>query len=259
MNTQQYIFYVQYLGFRYHGFQRQTNAKTVQEMLEKTLKYVLKDLKFKIIPSSRTDAMVSANKLSLLLVTHGEINEDNVIDELNHHLPNDIKALELIKHSKKIDIIGDVTEKTYHYYFCHNQKMNPLAAPYFTNVFEKLDIELMQEGAKEFLGQKNYRNFCYQGGENKDYTRELSEVKLTKNKFITGNIFPEESYVFIVKGKGFMRHQIRLMMGSLFNLGLGKITLDDLRFSLEGKPETEKSNFVAPASGLILYDMNLSL
>lgn len=259
MSKNQFVLFIQYLGFRYHGFQKQTNAKTVQEMLDKTLNHVLDGVKFKTVPSSRTDSMVSANKLSLLLVIHDEIDEVKVLAKLNEHLPNDIKALQLIKHKEKIDIIGDVTEKTYHYYFCHGEKMNPMAAPYFTNIIDNLDIELMQKGAKLFEGERNYRHFCYLGGDDKNYQRELKEVQLVPNTLITGSIFPKESFVFIVRGKGFLRHQIRLMMGALFNLGMGKISLNDLERSLEENYQGEKVNYIAPASGLILYDMKIDL
>jgi tRNA pseudouridine38-40 synthase len=259
MSKNQYIIYLQYLGFRYHGFQKQTNAKTVQEMLDKTLNHVLAGVKFKTIPSSRTDSMVSANKLSLLFVVHEEIDINKTFKQLNEHLPNDIRVLDLFKHDKKIDIIGDVTEKTYHYYFCYGEKMNPMAAPYFTNIVEKLDINLMQKGAECFRGSKNYRHYCYLGGEDKDYQRELMQVELIPNEIIKGTIFPNESYVLIVRGKGFLRHQIRLMMGALFNLGLGKITLDDLAASLKENYQGDKVNYIAPASGLILYDMELKL
>jgi len=255
VEKQQYLLFIQYLGFRYHGFQKQTNAKTVQEMLDRTLNYVLEERKFKTFSSSRTDTMVSANKMSILLTTHGKVDSVKLLKSLNYNLPPDIKALSLEPQNDKINIIGDVREKTYHYYFCYGEKMNPLAAPYMTNIMQELDIPLMIDGINSFKGEKNFKHFCYKGNEDKVYIRELSDIQLIKNESLRASFFPKESYVLIVKGKGFLRHQIRLMMGALFNLGMHKVTIDELDACLKNNYEGKTISFLAPASGLILEDL----
>ena len=84
------------------------------------------------------------------------------------------------------------------------------------------------------------------------YDRELIGCELIENTLYTASFFPEKSYVLKVIGKGFGRHQIRLMMGALIKLGRGEIDLEYIKDSL--KPESEfVMDYIAPASGLILY------
>lgn len=256
MEKEQYLLTIEYLGFRFHGFQKQTNAKTVQELLDKTINYVLESQQFKTFSSSRTDTMVSAHKMLVLLQTRGKIEKENFLEELNQNLPTDIRALEFKYHPEKINIIGDVKEKTYHYYFSFGDKINPMAAPFMHNFQMELDLDLMQKACKEFLGVKNYFHYCYKGTEEKDYQRELVEVQIYENDIINANFFPEKSYYLKVRGKGFLRHQIRLMMGALVNVACREISLEELSESLKDNYRGKKVNFIAPAAGLVLYDIS---
>ena len=83
------------------------------------------------------------------------------------------------------------------------------------------------------------------------YTREILTCELVENTIYTANYFPKQSYILRVRGKGFMRNQIRLMMGTLIDLGKGKLLLEDIRFSLLPN-SIVKMDYIAPASGLIL-------
>ena len=111
----------------------------------------------------------------------------------------------------------------------------------------------MNKCAKLFEGHHNFKHYCYRGNENKIYEREVlsSEVKI--NTELTASFFPETSYVFIVKGTGFMRHQVRLMMVTIIMTGAGQITLEQVSESLKGN-EISFKNFVAPSSGLLLFN-----
>lgn len=255
MEKVQYLLSIQYLGYRLHGFQKQTNAKTVQELLDKTINYVLDEQYFRTFSSSRTDTMVSANKMLVLLQTRGKIDTEDVLAKLNINLPQDIKALSLEHHPDKIDIIGDVKEKTYHYYFSYGEKLNPMAAPFMHSFQKQLDLDLIKKGCREFLGPKHFAHYCYRGNEEKNYDRELTEVAIYENDIIQANFFPQKSYYLKVRGKGFMRHQIRLMVGALINLGTGEISIEQLRDSLMKDYQGEKVNFIAPAAPLVLFDI----
>ena len=93
--------------------------------------------------------------------------------------------------------------------------------------------------------------YCYKATDNGIYTRKILTCELVENTIYTANYFPKKTYLLRVRGKGFMRNQIRLMMGTLINLGRGDITLETIKSSL--LPEsTMKMDFIAPASGLIL-------
>jgi tRNA pseudouridine38-40 synthase len=124
-----------------------------------------------------------------------------------------------------------------------------------TTILDELDIELMKEGAKLFEGKNYLKTYCYKPTDNGVYTREIMLCELVENTLYTANYFPEKTYILRVQGKGFMRNQIRLMMGTLIDLGKGKLSLQDIKDSL--KPDNDiKMNYIAPASGLILKNID---
>ena len=109
----------------------------------------------------------------------------------------------------------------------------------------------MKKGAKLFEGEHYVKSYCYKPTDNGIYNREILTCELVENKIYIANYFPKQSYLLRVKGKGFMRNQIRLIMGALIDLGKGKLSLEDIRVSL--LPDSNiKMEYIAPASGLIL-------
>ncbi|WP_026755993.1 tRNA pseudouridine(38-40) synthase TruA [Sediminibacter sp. Hel_I_10] len=247
-----YVVSIQYLGYRFHGWQKQPKLKTIHFMIDRTLNYVLEGKRFKTLVSGRTDAMVSANETAFELFVYHEIEDKEAFIALfNHNLPQDIRALKMEEVTAEFNIIQHSKVKEYVYVFTHGQKCHPFCSPIMTTFLEPLDIELMKKGAKLFEGLHNFKPYCFRATEKGLYEREILHCEITENTMFTANFFPSESYTLIVKGKGFGRNQIRLMMGTLVNLGRGDVTLAYIENSL--KPEsTEVMGFVAPASGLIL-------
>ena len=254
MNRFYYLVHLQFLGFRYHGWQKQIDVKTVQYMLERTLITILKTDDFKTLGASRTDSMVSANHHLCQLALPFEIDPAQLCEDLNHNLPQDIKALKVEEIEKSFNLMGSNKIKEYHYYFSYGEKAHPFSAPFMTNVLSDLDIKLMQKGAKLFEGTNNFIQYCFRGNENKVYQREVLESTIEKNTIITASFFPDHTFLYRVKGAGFMRNQIRLMMGTLFTLGQGKISMDQIQNSLKSEnTQTHPLGYIAPASGLVLY------
>ncbi len=248
-----YVITFQYLGYRFHGWQKQPNLKTVHLMIDRTLKYILKDTKFKTLASSRTDAMVSANAAAFELFIAKKIEDTKeFLAWFNYNLPQDIRALSIQAVTKNFNIIQDVLEKEYLYLFSEGTKNHPFCAPLIATFLDALNIAIMQEGAKLFEGKHNFKSYCYKASENGNYTRKLTLCELLENTEYTANFFPEKSYLLRVKGKGFGRNQIRLIMGALVKLGKGEITLDFIKKSLAENSSTTHIDYMAPASGLIL-------
>ena len=109
----------------------------------------------------------------------------------------------------------------------------------------------MKQGAKLFECSHYFKSYCFKPTDNGVYSRTILVSEIVENTIYSANYFPKTSYLFRVKGKGFMRNQIRLMMGALIDLGKGKLTLDDIKFSLQDE-NFVKLEYIAPASGLIL-------
>ncbi|WP_407557497.1 tRNA pseudouridine synthase A [Winogradskyella sp. 4-2091] len=251
-----YLIKIQYLGYRFHGWQKQPDVKTVHLMIDRTLKYILKDIKFKTLGAGRTDAMVSANEAALELFIYNQPILDFVefLDLFNHNLPQDIRALSIKEVDNKFNVIQDSKLKEYHYVFSEGRKNHPFCAPILTTILEPLDVDLMKKGANLFEGSHNFKTYCYRATDKGEYYRAIEVSEIVDNTIYKANFFPESSYVFKVVGKGFMRNQIRLMFGCLIKLGRGEVTLDYIESTL--KPDsTEVMDYIAPASGLILHSV----
>ena len=252
MKKYYYVFKVQYLGYRFHGWQKQPKLKTIHLMIDRTFNFILEGKTFKTLASGRTDAMVSANDAAFELFLNEPIEDKKLFLELfNYNLPQDIRALSFEEVDEKFNIIQHSKIKEYLYLFSYGQKNHPFCAPIMTTILDALDIEVMKEGAKLFQGKHNFKTYCYKATDHGIYNRDIVLCELVANTEFSASFFPEKSYILRAKGKGFGRNQIRLIMGALIKLGKGEISLDYIRQSL--KPEsTEVMDYIAPASGLIL-------
>ena len=246
-----YLIEIQFLGYRFHGWQKQPKIKTVHLMIDRTINYVLENNKFKTLGAGRTDAMVSANQTAFELFTELPIfNLEEFLRLVNTNLPQDIRALNIKTVSKEFNVINDSKIKEYKYLFSEGSKNHPYCAPFITTFLDSLNIDRMKEGAKLFEGEHNFKSYCYTPNENRIFDREITYCKISNNKTLKANFFPKKSYELTVKGKGFMRNQIRLMMGVLVELGRGEVSLDYIKESLN--TYNPKINYIAPASGLML-------
>jgi len=247
-----YVITVQFLGYRFHGWQKQPHVKTVHLMIDKTLKFILEKKPFKTLGSGRTDAMVSANEAAFELFLEEPITDfEDFLNLFNYNLPQDIRALSIREVDSEFNIIQNSKIKEYLYLFTQGSKNHPFCAPIMTTILEPLDIELMKQGAKCFEGYHNFKTYSYKATNEGVYNRTIDTCELFENNIFTANFFPETSYILRVRGKGFMRNQIRLMMGALIKLGRGDISIEYIKNSL--KPESVKiMEYIAPASGLIL-------
>jgi len=251
-----YIIRLQFLGFRFHGWQRQQDVKTLQGHVEKTLRFVLGSGNSKVLGSGRTDARVSANNFPMELFTKEEIiNMEEFLVTFNLNLPNDIKALSIVETNDSFNIINNSKVKEYLYFFSFGTKNHPFAAPILTCFYEELDLELMQKGAELFKGQHWFKHYCTKPTEFGNFNREILVSEIVENDIYSANFFPDKSYIYRIKSRGFLRNQVRLIMGTLFRLGQGQIDLEFIKKSLIEHNIDRPLPFVAPASGLILYNV----
>jgi tRNA pseudouridine38-40 synthase len=251
MKKYYYLIHIQYLGFRFHGWQKQINVKTVHLMIDKTVRFVLDHDDFKTLGTSRTDAMVSANHSAFELFLKSEIETISFMDDMNKNLPNDIKITSIVQVDNKFNIINTPRIKEYIYLFSFGEKTHPFSASMMSSFTYKLDVNLMKKGAELFLGMHNFRRYCTKPSEKTNFNRDMLVSEIVENDIYKANFFPKKSYMFRVRSEGFMRNQVRLMMGQLIMLGKGEISIDDLEKSLLGIDGTS-FRYIAPASGLIL-------
>lgn len=250
--SHRYLLHLQYLGFRYSGWQVQPGVRTVEGMIRKTLKFVLPGRTFKTLAAGRTDAKVSAIDQAFELFLEEALEDaDAFLSIFNENLPPDIRALSIQPVGTSFNIIGDSKEKEYRYFFANAPKIHPFCAPLLVNFSEPLDIGLMKEGAKLFIGTHDFISYTVKDAP-PDTTRTIVTCELLENDQLQANFFPEQTYMLRVRGTGFLRYQVRMMMGALVDLGRGNFDLQHLESSLQ-KDSSIRLAFVAPASGLLLY------
>jgi tRNA pseudouridine38-40 synthase len=254
-----YLIQLQYLGFRYHGWQKQPGVLTVEHMLHKTLNFILENQRFKVLAAGRTDAMVSANQTYIeLFVYEDELDLETFLDQFNKNLPQDIRALSIEETTADFNIIQHPKIKEYLYFFCLKEKMHPFCAPFMVNFQEDLDIELMKLGARLFEGEHDFYSFTFRPNPETKTEGNIERCELRENDIYTASFFPSQSFVLKVVGEGFKRQQIRLMMGALIDLGRHKMSLEELEKTIDGSHKI-KLEHIAQASGLILNKVSLKL
>ena len=252
-----YIVSMQFLGFRFHGWQKQTNAKTLHDMVDKSLSFVFNHYYYKTLGVGRTDSKVSANHYIFQLFINEKVEKEVFIKSLNSNLPADFKALSVEPVATNFNIIQHPKTKEYLYFFSFGEKNHPFTAPFITGIDEDLDIGLMKKGAEFFEGEHYLHKYCTQPSAQTIFKRTIDCCEILENDIYIANFFPKQSYYLRVKGSGFLRYQIRLMMSTLFDLGKGKINLQDLEQSLKENNDRKPLKSIAPASGLQLYSIEL--
>lgn len=249
-----YLFWVQYLGYRYHGWQKQAGLKTVQGRIEKSVKFVLGHENFMTLGASRTDAGVSCKRGAFELFNVDPLDLDLFESELNRYLPDDIRIIGSQTVPLDFNIIQDVVAKEYRYSFVSGEKFHPFAAANLTWVKCELDIELMKVAVNLFVGRNDFRRFCNQNKLTENFVREVFEAEVIPDSLYQGHFFPNNIFSFRIKGSGFLTHQVRIMMGALWEVGQGKICVSDIEYALlsgESSPLSPK----APAHGLVLEEL----
>ena len=230
-----------YDGRNYAGFQSQKNATAIQDIVEGAIERVFSE-KIRIIMSSRTDAGVHAYGQVFHFDTDKEKDEGKLKFSLNSLLPDDIHVVEVKKVSRDFHARYSVKKKTYEYLINLGEYDVFLKGRAF-QCFYKLDVDLMKEGAKLFLGEHDFSSFNTSSlKEYPNQVRNITEFSITRKKDILK---------IRVTSSGFLRNMVRIMVGTLIDLGRGKKSLDDVKNMLENPSKTTR-RYNADPNGLYL-------
>ncbi len=254
-----YIIHIQFLGFRFSGWQKQTNAKTLHEMVDKSLSYVFEHANFKTLGIGRTDAKVSANSFYMQLFINEILEEGDFMESLNVNLSADFRAIDMKEVNISFNVIRASKVKEYHYYFSFGTKNHPFSAPFIIGLLDDLNIDIMMKAARLFKGEHYFHKYCTKPSVDTVFKRTIDSCEIVENDILKANFFPEKSFVLKVRGKGFLRYQIRLMMATLFEVGKGNLDLSFIEASLKEENDRMFLRNIAPSSGLQLFDIELEL
>lgn len=232
---------IAYDGRNYAGFQSQKNALAIQDVIEKALKRIFNE-KIRIVMSSRTDAGVHARAQVFHFDSDTKKDLYKLKYSINSLLPKDIHVLNIEEKDEKFHARYSVKKKTYEY-FINIGEYDVFLDGYAYQCFYKLDIDLMKKGAEKFLGIHDFSSFNTSSlKEYPNQIRNITEFKITRKKDILK---------ITVTSSGFLKNMVRIMVGTLIDLGRGKKTLEDIDRMLE-KPDKSTRRYNADPNGLYL-------
>lgn len=228
-----------YNGTLYHGWQSQPNAVTVQETLEKALSLLFKK-HIELVGAGRTDTGVHAKEMYAHFDFNEQLETNFWIPKLNSYLPKDIVIYEIIPVTAEAHARFDATSRTYEYYI-HSFKDAFLTDLSWYHYYP-LDLERMNEAASTLLEYTDFECFSKTNTDVFTYNCKITEAFWQKK----GN-----QLIFTITADRFLRNMVRAIVGTLINIGQGKIEVAQLQKIIESKNRSE-AGFSAPAHGLYL-------
>lgn len=236
---------VAYDGTNYHGFQRQENALAIQEVIEKSIKNLIKK-EVKIIGASRTDSGVHAKGQVFNLNLESSIPTDRFALALNTKLPDDIVIVDVCEVDSDFHARYNNCDKVYEYQLYNDRLPSPFYRNYAYHVYHKLDIDLMRKGAEFLLGKHDFSSFRNSGCNSKTPIRRIFDINIDKK---------DKLIILTIHGDGFLYNMVRIIVGTLVKVGIGKLKSNEVYNILKAK-DRKKAGPTAPAQGLILKKIN---
>jgi tRNA pseudouridine38-40 synthase len=239
--TNNYRVVVHFDGTEYYGWQFQTaEYPTIQAELIRVLKIIAKK-QVMVTGSSRTDAGVHSSGLTANFHLPVPIQPESLKRALNSLLPRDIRIMECELKDKSFNARFGAVSKTYVYRIFTGSVQSPFSQRFALHMPFPLDRPAMRRAARHFVGQKDFSSFT-SDEPGKKRQREVDQCKME----IKG-----EEIVFTVRGKSFLRYMVRNMVGTLIDVGRGKIAAKDIPVIFAAK-DRRRAGHTAPAKGLTL-------
>lgn len=239
-----YLINFSYDGSNYNGYQKQKGLNTIQERLEMAAKYINNSKDTKVSSSGRTDAHVHAINQYAHLDIDVNITEYKLKRAFNSLLPDDIYVKNVKIVDQNFHARYMVKEKEY-IYKINMGEYNPLERNYVLQLGKKLDINKMNKAIKYFIGEHDFESFS------SSQDRKENNIRNIYDAFIEYN---NNNIIIHFKGSGFLKYMVRIMVGTLIDIGLSNLDEKEIPkiFSKENKTFTKK---VAKAEGLYLNDV----
>ena len=239
---------VEYDGTDYSGWQTQedkTGGPTIQQAIEKCLSRLAVE-KVRINCAGRTDAGVHALGQVFNVVARFRYDNDRLMHSLNSMLPRDIAVKSIEEMDERFHPRINALWKRYRYHIY----TNPIPSPHLARTSwwmpVPMDIDLMNKGARVFVGEHNFRSFMAKGSSAKSFVRKVISCNLTKEE--NGMITLE------IVGEGFLKYMVRIIAGTLVDVGRGRFKVEDIEKIINAK-DRRKAGPTAAARGLFLVEV----
>ena len=240
--TKRIRLWVSYDGTNYHGWQVQNNGITIESELNKALSDLYKQ-EIKVIGASRTDAGVHALGNVAVYDTDSPIPAAKVCYALNARLPEDIrvtKSEEVAEdwHPRKCE-----SRKTYEYRIYLGEILPPVKRLYCHHVYRTLNIDDMRKAAAFLVGEHDFKSFCQENAQVETTVRTIYAIDLIETK--------DQELLIHVTGNGFLYNMVRIIVGTLLEVGIGRWQPEKVKEILDQK-DRSTAGPTAPAKGLTL-------
>ena len=224
-----YLIAFSYDGTNFNGFESQVGYRTIEEEVNKVLRYINNDSNTHIIASGRTDKGVHAIRQIGHVDINVNITEYKLKRAMNSLLPNDIHVIETKIVENDFHARYMAKEKEYKYLLNMGEYM-PCDRNYIYQFNKKLDIEAMHDAIKYFIGVHNFKSFTPNKDKRENYEREILDAFINVHDDIV-------EFTFI--GKGFIKYQVRNMVGLLIQIGLHKRSVESVSLILENQNRSQ--------------------
>ncbi|HBO83571.1 MAG: tRNA pseudouridine(38-40) synthase TruA [Nitrospirae bacterium GWC2_42_7] len=243
---------IEYDGTNYQGWQTQRSGRTIQDILKKTILSIT-DENVKLTGASRTDAGVHAIEQVAVFSTQSKLQADTISRAMNAKLPPDIRILSAEDTEKYFHPRYDAVKKKYFYIIAAKSRQSAFFSRYVWNVNMELDIYGMREAASFLSGQHDFRSFRGSGCGAKTTVRKIISLdikELKKISFMTVDM--KGDFIKIkIEGDAFLRYMVRNIVGTLVEIGKGKIPPEKMKDILAAY-DRKLAGPTASAKGLFL-------
>lgn len=245
---------LEFHGADFFGWQIQSEGtNTVQGVLNKCLAIIFKE-PVKTIGSGRTDAKVHSLDHHIIFTPPFNIELSSLVKGLNSHLPDSIRVKGAEHATDELNITKDAKLREYRYLFTNNAEASAFQAELMSNISYELDFAVMREALGAFVGEYDFTDFHTKGSEPRTTVRTIFEADLSYIETNTHGIFPDH-YCIRLTGEGFLKQMVRLIVGAVWKVGRGKLTIAEVKSALNN-PAGKHLAPVAPAHGLYKYKVN---
>ncbi|AWA30511.1 tRNA pseudouridine(38-40) synthase TruA [Flavobacterium magnum] len=234
-----YFIRFSYNGTHYHGWQYQPNAVSVQEILEKAMSVILRE-PVELTAAGRTDAGVHARTMYAHFEVGSLESTPEIVHRLNAYLPADIAVAELIKVHDGAHARFDATKRTYEYHIFTTKNVFGNETGWHYGL--PLDVHKMNQAAAILLEYNDFQCFSKVNTDVNTFNCRIAEAYWQEQ---------DDRLVFTISADRFLRNMVRAIVGTLVNIGRGKIPIEGLKAIIESK-DRSKAGFSVPAQGLFL-------
>lgn len=237
---------ISYDGSRYFGWEHQPDRETIQGKIETVLARMVDKDMVDVIGAGRTDAGVHGRAMIANVHLDTQMSPEEIRDYANRYLPDDIAILEVREAADRFHARYKAVGKTYQY-TCFDGPVKPVFdRKYYTPLDQELDVEAMQEAAHFLEGKHDYKSFCGNSRMKKSTVRIVDTITVRRRK----------GYVYLTfHGTGFLQNMVRIMSGTLIEVGLGRKRPEEVGEILEAC-DRKVAGPTAPAKGLCLLKVD---